>query len=290
MRGANKLNEIIDDMMSLGYSENEAKTYIALHKNPGISGYETSKQSGVPRSKVYEVLDGLVEKGAVMQMEVDGRMTYRPLPHDTLVDKHRRQIDERLENLGENLDVLPTVEDQYNFSSITDADAIIARAQDMLNCAENVAFISCWPEEFERLDEDIEAVRKRGVTVIVLLYKNHPDGVGKIGPEDVFYHTVTDMQHEQVRTLGRWLMLAVDNRETIFGQMRGDDEDDDQDSVALCCKNRLFAFVISQAISHDITVLEAYRATGSQMHQMLGKQTWRTLQRVQMAAAGAEIE
>ena len=48
-----------DYLTQIGFSEYEAKVYLALlHESPG-TGYQLSKKSGVPRSMVYEALGRL---------------------------------------------------------------------------------------------------------------------------------------------------------------------------------------------------------------------------------------
>ena len=50
----------------LGFSSNEAKVYGTLIKHKVLNGYEIAKLSGVARSLVYEVINRLVAKGAVI--------------------------------------------------------------------------------------------------------------------------------------------------------------------------------------------------------------------------------
>ena len=47
----------------IGLTDAEAKVYLTLLKNGSASGYEASKFSAVPRSKIYNVLESLVMKG-----------------------------------------------------------------------------------------------------------------------------------------------------------------------------------------------------------------------------------
>lgn len=276
------MQEIVDDLMSLGYSEYEAKVYVGLIKNPEVSGYEASKHSGVPRSKVYEVLNSLVEKGAALEMSVDDRVLYRPLPYRVLVERHRREMHQRLSDLERKLGSVPEAEDEYNFFVLTGRDPLLARVRDMLSSAEHTAFVSCWPEERVALSDDVAAARERGVTVIVLVYENHPEGVGCADGYDTFYHSVTPMQDRQVEVLGRWLMVVADATEVVIGQIKEDAE------TALCSRNRLVAFLITQAVAHDITVLQAVRSLGEDLQDRLDDETREILQRVQLAATRTE--
>ncbi len=59
------MDEIIKELQKLGFSQYECKAYIGLLKHSPVTGYEVSKQTGVPRSMIYEVLGKLMDKGAV---------------------------------------------------------------------------------------------------------------------------------------------------------------------------------------------------------------------------------
>ena len=50
------MDEIIKELQKLGFSQYECKAYIGLLKHSPVTGYEVSKQTGVPRSMIYEVL------------------------------------------------------------------------------------------------------------------------------------------------------------------------------------------------------------------------------------------
>ena len=53
----------------LGFSSNEAKVYGTLIKHKVLNGYEIAKLSGVARSLVYEVINRLIAKGAVIRID-----------------------------------------------------------------------------------------------------------------------------------------------------------------------------------------------------------------------------
>ena len=45
-------DQLLPQLVKLGFSEYEAKAYIALLGKSPVSGYELAKQSGVPRSMI----------------------------------------------------------------------------------------------------------------------------------------------------------------------------------------------------------------------------------------------
>ena len=62
----------------LGFSSNEAKVYGTLIKHKVLNGYEIAKLSGVARSLVYEVINRLVAKGAVIRIDGEPNF-YKPI-------------------------------------------------------------------------------------------------------------------------------------------------------------------------------------------------------------------
>ena len=59
----------------LGFSSNEAKVYGTLIKHKVLNGYEIAKLSGVARSLVYEVINRLIAKGAVIRIDGEPNFT-----------------------------------------------------------------------------------------------------------------------------------------------------------------------------------------------------------------------
>ncbi len=63
-----KINQLIKDMTDIGLTEYEAKVYVNLLKRDTFTAAEIANASGVPRSKVYEILKHLCEKSFVTEI------------------------------------------------------------------------------------------------------------------------------------------------------------------------------------------------------------------------------
>lgn len=68
--------ELINGLYDLGFSEREAKAYLALLRKRLASAAELQKISGIPQSKIYEVIDGLVRRGFCAEIKSGRRKTY----------------------------------------------------------------------------------------------------------------------------------------------------------------------------------------------------------------------
>ena len=66
-------------LQQLGFSEYEARAYLALVQRNPLNGYELAKVSGLPRANIYAVLQKLEERGAAVRLDLPNRTRYAPI-------------------------------------------------------------------------------------------------------------------------------------------------------------------------------------------------------------------
>ncbi|MBU2576096.1 MAG: MarR family transcriptional regulator [Nanoarchaeota archaeon] len=54
-----------DSLIELGFTKNQAKLYLLLFKNPGISAGKIAKELSIDRSFTYNIIESLIKKGLV---------------------------------------------------------------------------------------------------------------------------------------------------------------------------------------------------------------------------------
>ncbi len=84
----------IKALQKIGFTLYEAKVYKALISHPNSTGYEVAKHSQVPRGKVYEVLENLVEKGAALIINEPEKQIYQALPYELLLSRYKNEVNE----------------------------------------------------------------------------------------------------------------------------------------------------------------------------------------------------
>src|SRR5437667_12781488 len=89
----------------LGLTEYEGKVYRALLAEHPATAYRLGKLSGVPLSRVYEIANRLVKKGAAI-CESGEPARYAPIPPQSLVSVARSRTDRILTNLQTELESL----------------------------------------------------------------------------------------------------------------------------------------------------------------------------------------
>lgn len=90
------------DLLKIGLTQYEAKTYLSLLKSGSVKGSTLSKKSGVPHSKIYEVMYKLADKKFVSVLEVRPRL-FKAISPEIAIPHFLRSKKEELERLEKEI-------------------------------------------------------------------------------------------------------------------------------------------------------------------------------------------
>ena len=167
--------EKIELFKKYGFSEYEAKIYIALLKQHPMNGNNISLQSGVPSAKVYQNLPRLLEKGYIYLLN-DGKQKskkfYVPLPWEKLIALLEKSHKQDIEMMEEHLKHIETkiVDEWSKLYHIEGYDASIELFQQLIEQAEHSILLSGWDNELIQVFSEIDNANKRGVSVVSILF------------------------------------------------------------------------------------------------------------------------
>lgn len=201
----------IDNLVKIGFSEYEAKAYIALLRESPVTGYQLSKTSGVPRSMIYEVLGKLTTRGAAMTLRKGDSTQYAPVPADEFLDQLHREHEELTTSLKDDLSTLASLSDLEYVWNIEGHDNIMAKAREMIGQAQSRIYLALVPATCQALQPLLEEAIERGVRVV--LYTTSE--VDLPGCRLVVAH-VSEETLGQARGLG--LVLVIDGEEVLIGE------------------------------------------------------------------------
>ena len=204
-------NDSIDKLVKIGFSEYEAKAYLALLRESPVTGYQLSKLSGVPRSMIYEVVGKLTARGAAMTLRTGGSTKYAPVPATEFLDQVHREHEELTSSLKDDLAGLISVPDLDYVWNIEGHENIMAKAMEMIAQAKARVYLAILPATFPTLQSALREAIKRGVRVVIYTTTDLdlPDG-------QVVVARVTEQALEQARGLG--LILVIDGEEVLVGE------------------------------------------------------------------------
>ncbi len=240
--------DVIAGLEKVGFTHNESRAYAALIRRPGSTGYEVAKHSGIPRAKVYEVLESMVLRGTVLTEQEDDRVRYRPLPHHILLERHGRDVKETLGSLKEQLGALAVLGEEPPLATIRGETQALTRAREMCAAATSNLLICGLDPDLEAIAGDIQAARRGGRCVFVLQF-----GEADLGIEGVVLHHVSPLQHRQVQRFGRWLAVVRDMDEALLAQIRP------ELATALWTRHMGVVMALAMWIQHDIALAELAR-------------------------------
>ena len=203
--------ETIDKLVALGFSEYEAKAYLALLRENPITGYQLAKLSGVPRSMIYEVVGKLIARGAAMTLYKEGGTKYAPISAQEFLAQAHREHEELVTSLEEDLAALDSVSDLEYVWNIEGHDNIMAKAEEMIGQANDYIYLALTPGTFPVLQPVLVEAIQRGVRVVVYT----PGDLDLPGGQVV----VTPMSEEAAsRVEGLGLILVIDEQEVLISE------------------------------------------------------------------------
>lgn len=200
--------ELQNALQAIGFSENEAKTYLALLREHPATGYQVGKNSGVPRSIVYEVLSRLHARGAVLE-SIEGRATlYRPLDPEILLNEHQHAIRSLIENLKPELKSLYANQSGHKTWTILDRETIFAYARQMLHEAKQEVFLVINDDHYAVLGSALQELHQNGIDLNILATGEAPIGFGTLA-----YHPPLE---SEMQGLTNTLVVLTDQSEVLI--------------------------------------------------------------------------
>lgn len=156
----------------LGFSSNEAKVYGTLIKHKVLNGYEIAKLSGVARSLVYEVINRLIAKGAVIRIDGEPNF-YKPIEYQDLIRSIKEENEKNIACAERELQQLETENADVDYvMNIVGEEKYVAKAKELIDSAQAEISLSIWQESFEVLRSNIENAISRGVKVYIFTFES----------------------------------------------------------------------------------------------------------------------
>lgn len=240
-------DELVALLKDLGFTEYEAKVYLELLKGSPATAYSAARGSGVPRSKVYGVLEGMVGRGVVFVSHGDPAC-YAPLPPGELVRARRREADAVLSAAEEGLEGWAAREDGAEDDRIWDIKGrreILSRLKGLVDQAEERVLLQVWREDAPELEEELKEAAGRGVEVTVVAYGDPGYPFARVYLHDPGPEVITPEYG------GRWIILSVDAREVVAGAVFPEDI-----ARAAWSAHPGIVMPITEQVKHDLYVAE----------------------------------
>jgi HTH-type transcriptional regulator, sugar sensing transcriptional regulator len=203
--------EPVDNLVKIGFSEYEAKAYVALLRKNPVTGYELSKLSGVPRSMIYEVLGKLTARGAAITLYKEGVTKHAPMPAAELLEKLRQEYEGVISSLQADLVALTATSDLEYVWNIEGEDNVVAKAREAISQAQSRIHLALSPVVFSPLKPALREAIERGLRVVV--YTTSPL---ELPGGQVVIASMPEEAEDRAGGLG--LILVIDGEEVLIGE------------------------------------------------------------------------
>jgi len=233
---------MMTDMKTLGFSEYECKAYLKLLEVFPLNGYALSKASGIPRSRIYEVLNNLIDKQMVFEQADEKNRVYYPVEPKIFIEKLKAHYEKLFEDLSQYAGALyqePKQDDKLVV--ISGRENIISFLKLLIQGAQKRVAVSIWEEEIQDLTVELDAALERGV-MLRGIYFGKKNAYASLTP-----HRRIDRYMAEKKE--RYLSIIIDHTHVISGIMsRG------ANAKVTWTRDEGFIEVSEDYIAHDLVV------------------------------------
>ncbi len=230
----------------LGLSEYEARAYTALLSENPLTAYEIAKKSGIPSSKIYEVIRKLENRSMVQSIHGERSKGFIPVPPEEFINNYKSDMEENLQTLNNELSDLKTGIDTSYTWHIKEYEGLLLKARRMINTSETSLLMQLWPEEMSALYEAIENAEARGVKVAIIHY-----GATNLKVGQIYKHPIEGSIFSEDNSRG--FALVADSKEALLGKVSDNNLD------MIWSMNEGFVLMAEDYIRHDIYFIKTAR-------------------------------
>jgi len=235
-------NNIINDMKRLGFSEYEVKAYMGLLESYPLNGYGLSKISSIPRSRIYEVLGNLEEKGVVFKQTDEEATVYFPLEPNLLIDKLKKELTQVIESVQTyTRDIYDSKKEDRRMIRIKGYEDILSFIELLIGRAEKRIAVSLWEEESKILEQALVSAQDRGVLIRGIYFGKEMPVKGLVKHRRIDRYLIEKKE--------RHINITIDGEQVVSGVIsRG------YDSSVSWIKDTGFVEMSEDYISHDVMI------------------------------------
>ncbi len=251
------MEELFENLKELGFNTYESKVYLSLLQYGNSTGYEVSKNSGVPQARAYDTLKALEAKKIVIATG-DKPLTYMPVDPKEILQRHQNKHEKSMGFLKENLLSFSGnyVEPIINIRDNKGVEDNIIR---LIKSAKKEILVEVWADGFEKYKNYLKTANKNKVDIKIVGYNNVKTDFGLL-----YQHSGGDSVEKMV---GKCFIIVIDDKEALISI-----ESENLSSIdAVCTKNKPLVFITKEMIIHDMFLIDIENTFGDALPKVYGE-------------------
>lgn len=159
----------INQLRELGFTDYEARTYLALLERNPATAYEVSKISGLPRANVYTALESLTKKMAVQPVS-ENPARFAPIKPKILFDRIASDISRKCHGVAKLLATRPVSDATEYVWYLSGDESIREKIDEAINSAKHHVWIKASAHLLESHLPALKSAARRGVAILLILF------------------------------------------------------------------------------------------------------------------------
>ncbi|MDP4144067.1 MAG: helix-turn-helix domain-containing protein [Bacillota bacterium] len=205
-------NSLFTKLQKFGLNQYEAKAYVALLSTGTANAYSISKASGIPRSRIYDVLESITNRGIVMVEETsDNIKNYTALPSNVFLERIREEWSSTYNDVEKELKLLETKDKKEDIyvSTVKGEKNILTFCRNLVREAKDKVVISIWEHMYKELLPDLQLCIERGCSVSGMTFEvDNPLSSLDKHRRSKIHHTIEKKP---------WFILSIDSKKLLYG-------------------------------------------------------------------------
>jgi len=158
-----KRNDILASLERLGLTVYESKAYFAAVGQPPLTCYRLAQLSGVPRARIYEIVDKLAAKGLLIFQSGD-KTLLTAMNYEKFLDQKEFEIRENFDLLRKSLAAIPSAESP-GIWNINGRGQVLQTARDLMAAAGRYVYLEALAEDVQELLPTMQKIRQRKIEI-----------------------------------------------------------------------------------------------------------------------------
>lgn len=259
VRASAQREALADELQALGFSDYEARTYIALLQSSPATAYEVSKVAGLPRSNTYGALESCTAKGAVQPFS-QAPIRYVPVDPRVLLSRIADDTSMRCKQLASRLSQMKSDDSREFVWTIEGENKVHAKISEMIQEAKVHVWIKAHEDIIDAHYSELRDAAKRGANILIILF-------GKDDSRLRFGDNVRVYLHEgngvRIGNADNLFTIATDFKTALTAKMHGEVH-------AAYTRNEAIVTIAESLIRHDMYLAEIFQKFGDQIDETFG--------------------
>ncbi|ALV21465.1 TrmB family transcriptional regulator [Carnobacterium antarcticum] len=255
------MEHIITIMKDYQFSEYETLVYMALLKKSNQTGYETSKNSSVPRSKVYNILEILLKKGVIICSNTDP-VRYKAKSVEELIDRLNKKVQSDFNEIKKSLGSIEKEEETDILWSLSEYNQVIEKSIQLIRHSQKDLYLQIWEEDLTEMMVTLltEAEKRLDKFIVILFSKKRHYEL----PFNRFYKH--GFEEDKLKDYGsRWITVVADSKEVVYGTFPKGQPD------VIWTRNHSMVKLSKEYVIHDAYNLRMINQLEDPAKQVFGK-------------------